>query len=60
MLSDISVPRAGDARCTRLLCRPANAQRGVVRGLNQYLPLNCSNRSTSTKFGPLVAKVIYF
>ena len=30
----------------------------VVRGLN--LPLNCSNRSTSTKFGPHVAKVIYF
>ena len=32
----------------------------IVRGLNPYLSLNCSNRSTSTKFGPLVAKVIYF
>ena len=32
----------------------------LVRGLNPYLPLNCSNRSTSTKFGPHVAKVIYF
>ena len=28
MLYDLIVPRAGDARCIRLLCRPANAQRG--------------------------------
>ena len=32
----------------------------LVRGLNPYSHLNCSNRSTSTKFGPHVAKVIYF
>ena len=28
MLSNLFVPRAGDARCIRQLCRPANAQRG--------------------------------
>ena len=28
MLSNLFVPRAGEARCIRQICRPANAQRG--------------------------------
>ena len=28
MLSNLFEPRAGDARCIRQLCRPANVRRG--------------------------------